>query len=136
MKLDAFKSFKEAHNIKNFNDLIQFVNTPTKETISEFEEFKDLKLDDVDKKYLTKDLMGFTNVFIADIKNKIVDFAQEEIEVDKDSLLTDGGDSKDHNYKANESNEFNIDFDKVANEYHMKQKNNESLPNFQQRITN
>lgn len=78
--------------------------------------------------------MGFTNVFIADIKNKILDFAQEEKELD-DKSNDHGQDHSTNNLKANNSNEFNIDFDKVASEYHLKVNNNESELNFKQRIS-
>jgi len=66
---------------------MQFVNTDSKDTMKGFEEFNDLHLDSLDQKYLTKDLMGFTNVFIADVKNKTIEFASEEMELDRDDQM-------------------------------------------------
>ena len=134
MKLDAFKSLRESKNLNNFNDLLSFVYTHFENDhdhgeFKEFDEFKSLQIDDMDKKYITKDLMGFTNVFVTDLKDKVFNFAKEEMDKDTHSEITQSTDTKNYNDRE-------TDIVKLVHDQHITRTQSESYLIFKQRVLN
>lgn len=73
--------------------------------------------------------MGFTNVFVADLKAKVFDFAKEEMDLDSHTENTIPSD-----YNNDKINDPNLDIATIAHDSKITQNQNETLPLFKQRV--